>query len=594
MTDQQIIEQRAVSEVTRIISSDIRLRPEINISDKIPYVDGGIFVYNSGKRSNECLNFQVPVQVKGTEKKSFDSHPKFTFKTDMLEYYERNSGILFFVVSETTPYTTYYRNFSPTEAKQILNKLKKQNKNQKSITLKLTRVYQEDIWKIVTSSHYSSEVFNSQARIVNVNAVSNLKNVSFTIPVGETIQTALKNEQYIISGLLQDQRVILDTVDIIDISIRKLININTVFPNEHIEPSLLEWTSENRVRIVIGQFLTVIFSTDTQRFDINWDFNTSNDLEWQLYYDKLNAFKAMLEKRQLNFESDIFNNGSTTLQFSSLDKFTEILKDVCSQLETIKRIIWLESILGKSYATQTLDITSQNVLNKLLKLHPSVDFDQDVPFLLHETIMGDNYYLTYENHELKNVFSNDSPFRTDNVTISNTEDKTMLIKGNPLTLIKDKLWTIPNYSTSIVLENFIYPIESIPSWYEGEVNNLVLSYIEAFDHTKNDDWLQSALKILKFDILTNKELVQINTAQICIRQLDGNIRPVSNDLYNIMQNSPEAQYRAAAALMLNITDVFSVNWRQMSVDEKKGISEYPLMKLAYEKIKEIIDSDEYD
>lgn len=257
----------------------------------------------------------------------------------MLEYYERNSGILFFVVSETTPYTTYYRNLSPTEAKQILNKLKKQNKNQKSITLKLTRVYQEDIWKIVTSSHYSSEVFNSQARIVNVNAVSNLKNVLFTIPVGETIQTALKNEQYIISGLLQDQRVILDTVDIIDISIRKLININTVFPNEHIEPSLLEWTSENRVRIVIGQFLTVIFSTDTQRFDINWDFNTSNDLEWQLYYDKLNAFKAMLEKRQLNFESDIFNNGSTTLQFSSLDKFTEILKDVCSQLETIKRII---------------------------------------------------------------------------------------------------------------------------------------------------------------------------------------------------------------------------------------------------------------
>lgn len=512
----------------------------------------------------------------------------------MLEYYERNSGILFFVVSETTPYTTYYRNLSPTEAKQILNKLKKQNKNQKSITLKLTRVYQEDIWKIVTSSHYSSEVFNSQARIVNVNAVSNLKNVLFTIPVGETIQTALKNEQYIISGLLQDQRVILDTVDIIDISIRKLININTVFPNEHIEPSLLEWTSENRVRIVIGQFLTVIFSTDTQRFDINWDFNTSNDLEWQLYYDKLNAFKAMLEKRQLNFESDIFNNGSTTLQFSSLDKFTEILKDVCSQLETIKRIIWLESILGKSYATQTLDITSQNVLNKLLKLHPSVDFDQDVPFLLHETIMGDNYYLTYENHELKNVFSNDSPFRTDNVRISNTEDKTMLIKGNPLTLIKDKLWTIPNYSTSIVLENFIYPLESIPSWYEGEVNNLVLSYIEAFDHTKNDDWLQSALKILKFDILTNKELVQINTAQICIRQLDGNIRPVSNDLYNIMQNSPEAQYRAAAALMLNITDVFSVNWRQMSVDEKKGISEYPLMKLAYEKIKEIIDSDEYD
>lgn len=241
-----------------------------------------------------------------------------------------------------------------------------------------------------------------------------------------------------------------------------------------------------------------------------------------------------------------------------------------------------------------MDITSQNVLNKLLKLHPSVDFDQDVPFLLHETIMGDNYYLTYENHELKNVFSNDSPFRTDNVRISNTEDKTMLIKGNPLTLIKDKLWTIPNYSTSIVLENFIYPLESIPSWYEGEVNNLVLSYIEAFDHTKNDDWLQSALKILKFDILTNKELVQINTAQICIRQLDGNIRPVSNDLYNIMQNSPEAQYRAAAALMLNITDVFSVNWRQMSVDEKKGISEYPLMKLAYEKIKEIIDSDEYD
>ncbi|NYS22184.1 DUF4365 domain-containing protein [Leuconostoc sp. DB-1] len=593
MTDQQIIEQRAVSEVARIISSDIRLRPEINISDKIPYVDGGIFVYNSGKRNNECLDFQVPVQVKGTEKKAFDSHPKFSFKKDMLEYYERNSGILFFVVSETTPYTTYYRNFSPTQAKQILKSLKKQNKNQKSITLNLTRVDQKDIWKIVTSSHYLSEVFNSQARIVNVNAVDNLKNVSVTIPVGETIQTALKKEQYIISGLLQDQRVIVDTVDIINISIHKVINVSTIFPNDHIEPSSLEWTSETSFRIVIGKFITVIFSIDTKRFDINWDFKSSSDRDWQLYYDKLNAFKAMLEKRQLNFKSDVFNDGSTTLHFSFSKKINETLKDVYSKLENIKRIIWLENILGKSYATQALDITSQNVLNKLLELYPSVDFNQDVPFLLHETIMADNYYLTYENHELKNVFSNDSPFRTNHVTISNTEDKTMFTKGNPLALIKDKLWTIPNYSTSIVLENFIHPLKSFPSWYEGEVNNLVLSYIEAFDHTQNNDWLQSALKILKFDILTNQELVQINTAQICIRQLDGDIRPVSNSLYNIMQNSPEAQYRAAAALMLNIIAVFSVNWRQMSVDEKKGISEYPLMKLAYGKIKEIIDSDKY-
>lgn len=80
MTDQQIIEQRAVSEVTRIISSDIRLRPEINISDKIPYVDGGIFVYNSGKRSNECLNFQVPVQVKGTEKNHLIATPNLPSK----------------------------------------------------------------------------------------------------------------------------------------------------------------------------------------------------------------------------------------------------------------------------------------------------------------------------------------------------------------------------------------------------------------------------------------------------------------------------------------------------------------------------------
>ncbi len=43
--------------------------------------------------------------------------------------------------------------------------------------------------------------------------------------------------------------------------------------------------------------------------------------------------------------------------------------------------------------------------------------------------------------------------------------------------------------------------------------------------------------------------------------------------------------------MLNMVSKFSINWKQMTDEEKKGISKYPLKILAGKEIKEIIESD---
>lgn len=591
MVDQQIIEQRAIHEIEGIVSSDTRLRPELTMSDKIPYVDGTILVYKSEKRNNKNLDFQVSVQVKGTEKSSFDRNPSFTFKKDMLEYYSRNSGILFFVVSETAPYTTYYKAISPTQAKQILKLIKKKKKDQKSIALSLTRVNTKDIWKIVTSAHYTSQFFNSQTRIVSADSIGNLKNISVTIPVGESIQTALKKNQYILSGLLRSQIVAVDTADIIKIAVQNVLNITVIFPNQHAETGYIEWISDSSFNIIIGGFITLIFDTVKNQLDINWNFNFSDSIGWQKYCEKINMLKAMLEKQQLIFKSDSFSDGSSPFNFSFSKKIDTILKDINHRSENIKKIIWLEGVLGKSYYNQNLDVTSQKVLLNLLKLHPSEDFEEKVPFFIHESILDDNYYLTYENHTLKNVFSQDSPFRTERLTVSNSIDNKVFKQGNPLVLITEKVWTIPGYSTSTVLDNFILPKEKVPSWYENQVNQLVLSYIDAYDHTGENNWLYSAQKILKLNFVTDQELLAINSAQIEIRLLNGDIRSVSESMFSILENSQKPQYRAAAALMLNMVSKFSINWKQMTDDEKRGISKYPLKVLAGKEIKEIIESD---
>lgn len=130
------IEVLAVSAVTIRLGRIGRLKSFITVNDKTPAVDGKICVYKDRSKSNESLEGEVSVQVKGTqdEKKA----RKFPVKIADLKYWREQGGIIFFVVYITGKGETgaiFYCNFLPV----IINKAlkKKKNDEQESISIEL-------------------------------------------------------------------------------------------------------------------------------------------------------------------------------------------------------------------------------------------------------------------------------------------------------------------------------------------------------------------------------------------------------------------------------------------------------------------------
>lgn len=100
MTAQKTIEERAIHKVNDFFlehPSD-KYAPDLDKNDKTPFIDGEVWVYKDEDRSNDNVEFRVPVQVKGTEKKINASGARYSFQRKWLEYYARDKGLLFFVV----------------------------------------------------------------------------------------------------------------------------------------------------------------------------------------------------------------------------------------------------------------------------------------------------------------------------------------------------------------------------------------------------------------------------------------------------------------------------------------------------------------
>ncbi|MBX9471335.1 hypothetical protein [Microcella sp.] len=110
------VEAIAVAEVSRLVATCTALKPYISLNDKTPFTDGHVDLYSGLKQSKEQWLGRVDVQVKGRSVKANErTSITFSIKRTDLKAYQKNSGVLYFVVlvEDSGASTTYCALLSP-------------------------------------------------------------------------------------------------------------------------------------------------------------------------------------------------------------------------------------------------------------------------------------------------------------------------------------------------------------------------------------------------------------------------------------------------------------------------------------------------
>lgn len=126
----------ATNKIENMLAFSDRLRPSINTGDKLPSFDGEVCIHPRGE-TKEGLGL-VRVQVKGHEVKTREEleRESVSFQVDVvdLENYNRNGGVLFFVVNYFgREARAYYCSLLPVKLKRLLKEAEGQGS--KAITL---------------------------------------------------------------------------------------------------------------------------------------------------------------------------------------------------------------------------------------------------------------------------------------------------------------------------------------------------------------------------------------------------------------------------------------------------------------------------
>mgnify|MGYP001693695448 CR=1 FL=1 len=146
MVNTKKIEEAGIDLLSQVIRKHKLLEPNLYKNDKTPSEDGYIYILKDDSTKKEDILEKIPVQVKSSQKKT--KRNKFILDVNDLKYYANNGGTFLFVVyisEELDLEEIYFRQLPPLSLKKINKNLKKL-KIQKTITLDIYQLEQEEIY----------------------------------------------------------------------------------------------------------------------------------------------------------------------------------------------------------------------------------------------------------------------------------------------------------------------------------------------------------------------------------------------------------------------------------------------------------------
>lgn len=577
----------ATSAVKDSISWTDRLKPYIPEKDREPIWDGSVYVYSTTSTCNDTSFMgRVPTQIKGTEVENFREFETFDVPLSSLRQFLAESGVIFFVVElsrKTEENRIFYDCLLPYEIIQHLDSCKESQKT-KSITLRPfpnDNDEKVDIFVNFLQNREKQKAISGLKRIIPVEKLFTAAN-PFNITIGYSSTKAYGLSEYALDH---------------DLYMYFTDSVGVTFPIEHIT-NISEVESTSEAAIICGgkhyhMDATRIlrkdgceysfgkafrFFTADQQSEGAFQFRLSGNLDERIRdcdFMLTLIQEGRFSLKAVDFELSMSVDNSDEERYMRIETGLSCLRKIKSALEYMGTVIPLD-----------FDTLSEEDLRKINNLlipaskGISVYIDgMTEPRQAGVLSIGNLNLLILGIQQSDGTYILSNFFSEPLYHIIHTDDDSQVPCCCYVMLKKEDLIGLSNINFSIMLErikaNELHPI------YINGVNLLLLKLLEAYDDTKRDDFLSTAIALSEWLCSLDRDdpIGLINYLQAIKRK-----RPLEEDekkrLLQIAYDPNSLNVcKMGANILLEDFSSAELYYTAMEQEERSQYKDYPIMAL---------------
>lgn len=570
------IEEIAVQRVKREILKYDCLKDFINSNDKMPLWDGEIFIYeeNCKYQQNEKLVGRIGVQVKGHKvKKLKNGNSKYSIEVEYLRAYQKEKrGTLLFVVeiidSENTQ--IYYANLLPVDLKEILEKVKE---NQKTVTINIKPIKEKSpsSIKMICQNFLKNSNEQMNIEIKNIDEIKDIKEINFTI-IGE--------KQYLEEYML--------TNDVYTYGIDKASNQKFALPKLTKIQSFK--TIKSDVQIKGKEYyneITIFKNKDEEYFLLGKAtkiYINKNKVNFHVcgnLYDRIkdiNFILDLLRNNEIKVKNQVLPM-KVNIEKGAKEKYIKSLEEDLKGLEIIKKISEKFHIRF-DIDIEKLDKDGWHNLERFIKLNNGIKIngieDSNIHFIdIDKYCIA--FLILYDDDKKIKVYNYFEDL-SDKIKVFYLNEKNEQVVISPyVNLTAENLVKFSNIDIEVIKSTFeedTYTKETCERY-----NLWLLEVIKAYDITGDKKWFDFA-KYLNDKILNNSRIATyiVNQKQIIKRLRDLTIKE-KEELYQIKEKEEDNMMLCAISILLENWSDYERYFNKLSEEEKKQFIGFPIYHL---------------
>ena len=569
MTTTDIEEIATIKVKEQVLKNNDCLRAFINENDKTPLWDGNIYVYSDVDKKNEQYEGKIDVQIKGRKVEQFKEYNTYSIKVATLKGFKKEvKGTLLFVVDfiDFENYKIYYCNLLPVDLYKILKNVKEEQQN---ISLKLKEINNEGplSFKNVCLNFYKNSNKQAGKRIIDESEFGKIEEIQTEIVAKNT-----EYEEYMETADVYSYAKLKDTHEEVVTVKGQWTTYNTIKKNILINNKkyYYEFTAMgvNKDKFIIGP-ITINFNESKLHIDITGNPKKRvKDLRFIL--DLFHYQYIMIDNTKLDFPFD---------NQDKIDKNKELFR---KKLKYYEKIVQVFQFFNTDFDINYDELSDDDLVNLhcLMNLFDG-HFNDEIKELQKYYIKINKYKFVFvvvrNGNKLYNFYSQEMINKTIcYITCDNKKIKTTIYAN--LTL--EEFIDVDNFDEKMIIKSF-KEIELTDEVLDS-INLLILTFIDAYDKSKNIIFLNVADKLSQINCKNrNNDVDIINSKQIKYRKkgLSAIDKKMLNGISKKHEYEKDYIILSCIDILLENRFLFDEHYRLMKAKDKELFKTFPIYNL---------------
>lgn len=568
------IEEIAVQRVKREILKYDCLKDYINTNDKMPMWDGEIYIYkeNSKYKSNGDFRGKISVQVKGhkvTKIKSGNS--KYSIDVEYLRAYQKDrKGVLLFVVEMTDSENTqiYYANLLPVDLKEILERVKK---NQKTISIDIRPIKEKSSssMKMICLNFFRNSNEQMNIEIKNIDEIDKVNKIEFTV---------VSEEKYLEDYLFNNDiySYAFDEITNKKYALPKLKEIQK-YQTSKVDVKIKDKFYYSQIMVIKNREEEYILCGKSTK--IYLDRNKMNFKLKGNVYERINDAKFII---------DLLKNGEIMVKDENIqlpvniekiqkEKYIESLTNDLNYLNKIKNLFEKFNIKFEK-ELDTLDEKDLTSLKRFAKLNDGIlinGLKRSGAYFIEIAGYCIAFFVSIDSNKKVEIYNYFDDLSEKMRVFYLDKDKNQISISPYINLTAENLISFSNINIDIIKKSFDSPKYSEETCLR--YNLWLLELIKAYDESNEQRWLEFAEylidKILKF---SSSPSYRINKLQI-IKRIRNLNQEEKDELYEMKENEKDDMIQCGIAILLDNLSDFERHFNKL--ENKEEFEKFPIYNL---------------